>query len=50
MLRDKKFAAALAEAKEDAKNKSVKALGIAKDEISFPQFSKIFLDNTHLST
>ena len=44
MLRDKKFAAALAEAKEDAKNKSVKALGIAKDEISFPQFSEIFLD------
>lgn len=44
MLRDKKFAADLAEAKEDAKNKSVKALGIAKDEISFPQFSEIFLD------
>ena len=44
MLRDKKFAAALAEAKEDAKNKSVKALGIAKDEIAFPQFSEIFLD------
>ena len=44
MLRDKKFAADLVEAKEDAKNKSVKALGIAKDEISFPQFSEIFLD------
>jgi hypothetical protein len=44
MLRDKKFAADLAEAKEDAKNKSVKALGIAKDEIAFPQFSEIFLD------
>lgn len=44
MLRDKKFAADLVEAKEGAKNKSVKALGIAKDEISFPQFSEIFLD------
>ena len=44
MLRDKKFAADLVEAKEDAKNKSVKALGIAKDEIAFPQFSEIFLD------
>ena len=44
MLRDKKFASDLVEAKEDAKNKSVKALGIAKDEIAFPQFSEIFLD------
>ena len=42
--RDKKFARALEEAKDDAKNKSTKALGVAKDEISFPQFSEVFLD------
>ena len=44
MLRDKKFAADLVEAKEEAKNNSVKALGIAKDEVTFPQFSEIFLN------
>ncbi len=44
MMRDKAFARALEEAKDDAKNKSTKALGVAKDEISFPQFSEVFLD------
>ncbi len=34
MLRDKKFAADLAEAKEEAKSNSIKALGIAKEDIS----------------
>jgi len=42
--RDKKFASDLIDAKEDAKNKSVKSLGVAKDEVTFPQFSEIFLD------
>jgi hypothetical protein len=45
LSRDKKFARDLEEAKDDAKNKSTKALGVAKDEISFPQFSEIFLDS-----
>ena len=41
--RDKKFARELEDAKADAKNKSTIALGVPKDEISFPQFSEIFL-------
>ena len=45
LSRDKKFARDLEEAKDDAKNKSTKALGVPKDEISFPQFSEIFLDS-----
>lgn len=45
LSRDKVFARALEEAKTDAKNKSTKALGVAKDEISFPQFSEVFLDS-----
>jgi len=44
MMRDKKFARDLEAAKDDAKNKSTQALGVAKDEISFPQFSEVFLD------
>jgi hypothetical protein len=43
MLRDKNFAAALADAKEEAKSNSIKALGINKDDITFPDFSEIFL-------
>jgi len=43
-LRDKQFAADLAQAKEDAKERSLTALGIARDDISFPQFSEMFLD------
>jgi hypothetical protein len=43
MLRDKKFAADLAEAKEEAKSNSIKALGIAKEDISFAQFSEVFM-------
>ena len=42
-LRDKKFAADLAEAKETAKEASLKAIGVAKDDVTFPQFSEIFL-------
>ena len=38
MLRDKNFAAALADAKEEAKSNSIKALGINKDDITFPDF------------
>ena len=44
MMRDKKFARDLEAAKDDAKNKSTQALGVAKDEISFPKFSEVFLD------
>ena len=43
-LRDKKFASDLAEAKETAKDASLASLGIPKEEIDFPQFSKIFLN------
>ncbi len=42
-LRDKKFAADLAEAKETAKDASLASLGIPKEEIDFPKFSEIFL-------
>jgi len=42
-LRDKKFAADLADAKETAKEASLKAIGVPKDEVNFPQFSEIFL-------
>jgi len=42
-LRDKKFAADLAEAKATAKDASLAALGIPKEEIDFPKFSEIFL-------
>ena len=44
MMRDKQFAADLAEAKENAKERSLKALGVAREDISFPQFSEMFLD------
>jgi hypothetical protein len=44
MMRDKKFAVDLAQAKEDAKERSLTALGITRDEISFPQFSEMFLE------
>jgi hypothetical protein len=44
MMRDKKFAVDLAQAKEDAKERSLTALGISRDEISFPQFSEMFLE------
>ena len=43
-LRDKQFASDLAQAKEDAKEKSLRALGIAREDITFPDFSKMFLD------
>ena len=43
MLRDKKFASDLVTAKETAKDASLAALGIPKDEIDFPRFSEIFL-------
>ena len=43
-LRDKQFAVDLAQAKEDAKERSLTALGIARDDISFPQFSEMFLE------
>jgi hypothetical protein len=44
MMRDKQFAADLAEAKENAKERSLKALGVAREDITFPQFSEMFLD------
>ena len=44
MLRDKKFAADLTEAKATAKDASLASLGIPKEEIDFPQFSEIFLN------
>jgi hypothetical protein len=40
-LRDPKFATDLTKAKEDAKERSLTALGIARENISFPQFSNI---------
>ncbi len=43
-MRDPKFASDLAQAKEDSKERSLTALGIARDEIDFPQFSEMFLD------
>ena len=43
-MRDSKFASDLAQAKEDAKERSLTALGISRDEITFPQFSEMFLD------
>ena len=42
-LRDKKFASDLVEAKENAKNASMAALGVAKEDLTFPQFSELFL-------
>jgi uncharacterized protein YjcR len=42
--RDKKFASDLVDAKENAKDNSLKALGVAREDVSFPQFSKMFLD------
>jgi len=42
-LRDKKFAADLTEAKATAKDASLSSLGIPKEEIDFPKFSEIFL-------
>ena len=44
MMRDKQFAADLTEAKENAKERSLKALGVAREDITFPQFSEMFLD------
>ena len=43
-MRDSKFASDLAQAKEDSKERSLTALGISRDEITFPQFSEMFLD------
>ena len=43
MLRDKKFASDLTDAKATAKDASLASLGIPKEEINFPQFSQIFL-------
>jgi len=43
-LRDKKFASELTEAKAAAKDASLAALGIPKEEIDFPKFSDIFLN------
>jgi hypothetical protein len=44
MLRDKSFAADLEQAISDSKTNSIKALGIAREDITFPQFSEMFLD------
>jgi hypothetical protein len=44
MMRDKQFATDLTEAKENAKEHSLKALGVAREDITFPQFSEMFLD------
>ncbi len=43
-MRDSKFASDLAQAKEDSKERSLTALGISRDEIKFPEFSEMFLD------
>ena len=43
ILRDPDFARRLEQAKEDSKSNSLKALGIPKDEISFAQFSELYL-------
>lgn len=43
-MRDKQFAAALIAAKENAREHSLKALGVAREDITFPQFSSMFLD------
>ena len=43
-LRDPAFATALVEAKENAKERSLKAMGVAREDITFPQFSEMFLD------
>jgi hypothetical protein len=42
--RDKQFAQDLADAKDSAKENSLKALGVAREEVPFPQFSQLFLD------
>ena len=44
MMRDATFAAELEQATSDAKLNSIKALGIAREDITFPQFSEMFLD------
>ena len=44
MMRDATFAAELEQAISDAKSNSIKALGIAREDITFPQFSEMFLD------
>jgi hypothetical protein len=44
MMRDATFAAELEQATSDAKSNSIKALGIAREDITFPQFSEMFLD------
>jgi hypothetical protein len=44
MMRDATFAAELEQAISDAKSNSIKALGIAREDITFPQFSSMFLD------
>jgi hypothetical protein len=43
IMRDKQFASALEDAKEEAKSNSIKALGIDKQDIAFSQFSELFL-------
>jgi len=43
IIRDADFARRLEQAKVDAKSNSLMALGIPKDEISFAQFSEIYL-------
>ncbi len=43
IIRDPDFARRLEQAKEDAKSNSIKALGIPKEEISFAQFSEMYL-------
>jgi hypothetical protein len=44
MMRDATFAAELEQSVSDAKSNSIKALGIAREDITFPQFSTMFLD------
>lgn len=43
MLRDPDFARRVEQAIEDAKSNSIKALGIPKEDITFAQFSEMFL-------
>jgi hypothetical protein len=45
VMRDTDFARRLEQAKIDAKSNSLKALGIPKDEITFAQFSEMYLES-----
>jgi len=45
-MRDEKFAAALAQAKEEGTKQSFDALGLKRESIAFADFSKMFLEQT----